>query len=458
MSFLRGLLWCLFFIALLAIGMYVTGNFAVSDYLTSFFLSLQPYLPLQLNFDQFLVVVTVVSLIVVAIVVSGCAGLIIYLGGRLSVAQQKQFGQAAASRRELGHVKEQQERQHQQLISLGQMLTKKLDKRILVQTLVEAASSITSVPQANSITSLWQWHFETDTLRFEMGRYCDESLYSRTEFAPTDMPFARVMQAQKPWLAQHGEKDLEIVKPEKAAQLGAATSVMIVPLIVEGTALGVLIVHCHPDVLKSYEQQRAFYDAMWGELSLALAIAIQGELAIIDRLTGVHNREYFMKRFIQEIDRANRYQFPLSVLMVDIDNFKAVNDMLGHPQGDAVLKIISKLIKKEIRAIDLLGRYGGEEFILLLPETGLGDDASSASGALLVAERIRKAVADEFQGLQKPLGLSISLGVAVRRFPQDREMDYKELIRLSDEQLYRAKTTGKNKVCVYTPDAPQGVT
>jgi diguanylate cyclase (GGDEF)-like protein len=141
--------------------------------------------------------------------------------------------------------------------------------------------------------------------------------------------------------------------------------------------------------------------------------------------------------------------------MMDIDNFKAVNDMLGHPQGDAVLKIIAKLIKKEIRAIDLLGRYGGEEFILLLPETGLGEDVSSASGALIVAERIRKAVADEFQGLQKPLNLSISLGLAVRRFPQDREMDHKELIRLADEQLYRAKTTGKNKVCVYTSDALQ---
>ena len=457
MSFLRGLLWCLFFIALLAVGMYVTGNFAVSDYLTSIFLTLQPYLPLQLNFDQFLVVVTIVSLLVVAMVVSGCAGLLVYMGGRLSVAQQKQFGQASASRRELGHVKEQHERQYQQLISLGQTLSKKLDKRLLSQAIVEAASSITSVAQTNSVTSLWLWHFETDTIRFEMGRYCDETLYAKTECLPTDMPFARVMQRQQLWLMPSGENELELVKREKTAQLGAATSVMVVPLVVESTVLGAVIVHCHLDVLKSYEQQRAFYDAMLGELSLALAVAIQGELAIIDRLTGVHNREYFMKRFIQEIDRATRYQFPLSVLMVDIDNFKAVNDMLGHPQGDAVLKLISKLIKKEIRAIDLLGRYGGEEFILLLPETGLGEEASSASGALLVAERIRKAVADEFQGLQKPLGLSISLGVVVRRFPQDRDMDHKELIRLADEQLYRAKTTGKNKVCVATPQAPQGV-
>jgi diguanylate cyclase (GGDEF)-like protein len=126
-----------------------------------------------------------------------------------------------------------------------------------------------------------------------------------------------------------------------------------------------------------------------------------------------------------------------------------VNDTLGHPQGDAVLKIISKLIKKEVRAIDLAGRYGGEEFVVLLPETGYGEESSSATGALVVAERIRKAIDDEFRGMQKPLSLTVSIGVAVRRFPQDRDADYRELVRWADEELYRAKTTGKNKACVY---------
>jgi len=457
MSFLKGLLWFLFFVVLLAVSMYATGNFALSDYLTELFLQWQPYLPMELNFDQFLVIVTVMSLIIVVIILSGCAGILMYTGARLSVAQQKQMGQAAAAKREITHIRDQHSRQYDQLILLGQTLTKRLDKRMLVQGIVEAASRNTSVSQASSVVSLWLLNFGTDTMRFEIGHYCDEAMFMKTEFQPSETPFSHVIQKKKPWLLAAGRAELSVVKPEKAEPLGAVSATMVVPLVVENTVLGVIMIFCHPDILKSYEEQKGFYDALWEELALALAIAVQGELAIIDRLTGVHNREYFLRRLSQELDRATRYQFPLSLLMVDIDNFKAVNDTLGHPQGDAVLRIISKIVKKEVRAIDLVGRYGGEEFIILLPETGLGADEASAAGALVVAERIRKGVDDEFRGLQKPLNLSISIGVAVRRFPEDRSMDQRELIRLADEQLYRAKTTGKNKVCVFTPEATQQV-
>ncbi|MDP3704174.1 MAG: GGDEF domain-containing protein [Candidatus Omnitrophota bacterium] len=456
MSFLKGLLWFLFFVVLLAVSMYMTGNFALSDYLTQMFLEFQPYLPMELNFDQFLVVVTVMSLIVVVIIVSGCAGLLVYMGARLSVAQQKQGGQAAAAKREISHIQEQHARQYDQLILLGQTLTKRLDKRVLVQGIVESASRNTSVGQASSVVSLWLLNFGTDTMQFEIGHYCDESFFQKTDSQLSELPFSRVAQEKKTWLLATGREQLSLVKPEKMAPLAAVSGTMVIPLVVENTVLGVLLVFCHPDILKSYTEQQAFYHALWEELALALAVAVQGELAIIDRLTGVHNREYFLRRLSQELDRATRYQFPLSLLMVDIDNFKAVNDMLGHPQGDAVLRIISKIVKKEVRAIDLVGRYGGEEFIILLPETGFGDDPmSAATGALLVAERIRKGVDDEFHGLQKPLNLGVSIGLCVRRMPEDRTMDQRELIRLADEQLYRAKATGKNKVCVYRPEAAQ---
>ena len=455
MSFLRGLLWFLFAIAVIAVAMYVTGNYELADRLTGLFLTVQPLLPISFNFDQFLVVVTVASLLVSALAIFGSAALIVFMATRLSVAQQKQLGHAAAAKREITHVTSQYQRQDEQLLQLGQTLTKRLDKRILTQAIVEAASRLASMPQTNSLVSLWLLRFETDTLRFETGLYCDETLFTRTEFQPADQPFARVTTAHKPWLSPALDQGMGLIKREKSSQVGSATGLMVVPLVIENAVLGVLIVFCHPDFLKSYERQKSYYDLMWGELALALAIALQGELAILDRLTGVLNREYFMKRLVEEVERSNRFQLPVSLLMIDIDDFKAVNDTLGHPQGDAVLKIIAKLIRKEVRAIDLAGRYGGEEFIVMLPETGFGSDGANASGALLVAERIRKAVDDEFRELQKPLNLSVSIGVAVRRFPEDRTVDYRELIRLADEQLYRAKTTGKNRVCALRPEKSQ---
>jgi len=453
MSFLRGLLWFLFAIGLIAVAMYITGNYELAQSLQSLFLAQS----ITFDFDKLLVIVTVASLILVALAVSGCTAAILFMAGRLSLTRQRQLGQAVAAKREVGHIGDQHQRQYDQLIALSQGLTKRLDKRVLVQGIVEAASRVTSVPQANSLVSLWLVHLETDTLGFEIGLYCDETLFTKTAFQPVDQPFSRVIPTQKAMVFSSWSEAGRIIKPEKAAQGGTATSMLVVPLVIENDVLGVLVMCCHPDIVKSYESQKPFYETLWGELTLALAIAIQGELAILDRLTGLHHREYFMKRLIQEVERANRFQFPLALLMIDIDNFKLVNDMLGHPQGDAVLRIVAKLTRKEVRAIDLAGRYGGEEFIILLPETGYGDETTSAAGALVVAERIRKAVDEEFHGLQKPLNLTVSIGVAVRRFPEDKTMDMRELIRLADEQLYRAKTTGKNKVCVYVPEKPQEV-
>jgi len=457
MGVLRGLLWVLCLAVFLAVCVYLAGNDAMADRLTGLFLTMQPWLPLTFRFDQFLIGLTLAALLLAILLVSVCAAALGIMAGRLSLAHQKGLGQAAAAQREIDLVKSHHRTQDEQLLALSQALTKRLDKRILVQGILEAASRIASVPQANSLASCWLLNFETDTFHFEMGLYCDETLFSKTDIPPTEPPFAQVLSARKVLVLPTWNSLATLVNRDKAT-LGSATGVLLVPMIIEESVLGILMLFCHPDVLKSYEERKTFYQALWGELALALAIAIQGAMAILDRLTGAHNREYFMKRLIQELERANRFQLSLSLLMVDIDNFKAVNDMLGHPQGDAVLKIISKLIRKEVRAIDLVGRYGGEEFIIMLPETGYGEGASSAaSGALLVAERIRKAVDDEFRGLQKPLNLTVSVGVAVRRFPEEREQDYRELLRLADEQLYRAKTTGKNRVCVVEPERPQEV-
>ena len=457
MRLLRTLIWMGGVVALLGAAAYLTARYEVADRLTGLFVTTQSWLPLTLKVEQFLVVLVVASLLAACATVVVGLSIIGVLAARFAVARQQPLSQVAAAKRQIAHLEEEHARYLEGLISTAQNLAKRLDKRVVVQAIVEAASRVTSGGQANSIVSLWLLRFETDTLVFETGCSCDETLFAQTEFQPTEQPFAHVLSTQKPWALLAGARETTLVKREKLGQLGPATGLLVVPLVIEHSTLGVLVVFCHPDVLKGDADQRLRYGATWAELTLALAIAIQGEIAILDRLTGVHNREYFMKRLIQEIERSNRYQLPLSLLMLDIDNFKAVNDTLGHPQGDAVLRIIAKLIRKEVRAIDLVGRYGGEEFIILLPETGYGGPGASIPGALVVAERIRKAVDEEFRGLQKPLNLTVSVGVSIRRFPEDREVDYRELIRLADEQLYRAKTTGKNKTCLLVPDTPQEV-
>ncbi|MBI2104863.1 MAG: GGDEF domain-containing protein [Candidatus Omnitrophica bacterium] len=447
------LFWVLAVAALFAIAIALTGGFALPDRLTAVFFQVQPWLPITFELEHFLVVLVVASLLLAALgfAVSGA------VVSRLLLRQSRKLGEVAAARREGERTQELHLQQYDQLGSLGQILSGQLDKRALAQHIVEAASRFTSLPQSSSLASLWILHFETDTFRFERGFYCDEALFTKTVFELNEPPFAQLVSTQQPWITVEAGVWKPLVKAEKADRLGAATGLMLIPLIIENSVLGVLAVFCHPEVVKAAGRHSAFYAAVWAELTLALAIAVQGEVAILDRLTGVHNREYFMKRLIQEIERADRYHLPLSLLMIDIDNFKPVNDTLGHQQGDAVLKIIAKLIKKAVRAIDLVGRYGGEEFIVMLPETGYGDEAGASGGALTVAERIRKAVDEEFRGLQKPLNLTISLGAAARRFPEDRAMGHQDLIRHADEQLYQAKTTGKNKVCLFQPEKPQQV-
>lgn len=455
MRFIRGLLWFLVVVAIVALAVYLTGGGEGMDRLTALFWAVQLRLPLAFNFEQFLVILCAVSVLVAFLVISGCAAILVVMANRHSRSAQQGVNQIAASKREIAHVREQHQRQYEALQSVGQALARRLDKELLLQALLDAASRVTTSAQANSLASLWLLDPETDAFRFERGLYCDETMFAKTEFQPTEPPFARVVPTQQPWRATTSPAEVPaFVKPDQYARLGAATGLILVPFVSEERVVAILAVFCHPDLLKSYETQEAFYNVMWTELGLAAVIAIQGAVTILDRLTGAHTREYFMKRLIQEIERANRYQLPLSFLMIDIDNFKLVNDMLGHQQGDAALKIVARLIRNHVRVIDLVGRYGGEEFVVMLPETGYGADLTSVAGAVVVAERIRKTVEAEFRGLQKPLNLTVSVGVAIRRFPEDRDADYQQLIRLADEQLYRAKTSGKNAVCSALPEAP----
>ncbi|NTV52954.1 MAG: diguanylate cyclase [Candidatus Firestonebacteria bacterium] len=169
------------------------------------------------------------------------------------------------------------------------------------------------------------------------------------------------------------------------------------------------------------------------------------ELSMTDPLTGLYNRRYLMERFHEELERAKRYQYPIACLKVDVDDFKLLNEAHGHMKGDQVLQQLAILLKNTNRVVDILARYGGEQFLLILPQTNLG-------GAEAVGERYRQQVqsAQIFQN-DPALRITVSLGVAA--YATETIDTEEELLRQADEALLEAKRLGKNRLVLAQPGA-----
>ncbi len=164
------------------------------------------------------------------------------------------------------------------------------------------------------------------------------------------------------------------------------------------------------------------------------------QLATHDPLTGLANRRKFVERFAYEMARADRIRMPPSLLMIDIDHFKAINDQHGHLAGDACLKALAARLAESVRAVDLVARFGGEEFVVLLPET-------SVAQSLIAAERMRFKVEAQPVGIgdgAPPAALTISVGAASAA---GAATTLDEILARADEAVYRAKHAGRNQVC-----------
>ncbi|MEW6075338.1 MAG: GGDEF domain-containing protein [Candidatus Omnitrophota bacterium] len=177
-------------------------------------------------------------------------------------------------------------------------------------------------------------------------------------------------------------------------------------------------------------------------LAIKRAILYQkvNELAITDGLTQVLSRRYWFERFNEELERSKKLGHALSCLMIDIDHFKEYNDQYGHLVGDSILKEVSRTIKENIREIDIMGRYGGEEFCVVLTETEK-EDAGFVANRILQAVQQRKIVAYD-----ETFTITISIGIAM--FPGNAQ-ECNLLIDKADKALYEAKRSGRNKVCAY---------
>ncbi len=222
------------------------------------------------------------------------------------------------------------------------------------------------------------------------------------------------------------------------------------PLAVEGEILGCLSLNSdQPNAFDAQDLQ--FLSVIGYQMAASLKhfqrFSSVKNMATYDTLTGLYNRRYFEERLGVEAEKSFYSGIPLSLVMVDIDHFKKVNDTFGHTEGDQILCRISSLLKNSVRRKDTVARYGGEEFILILPEAGLEQ-------SFVIAERIRQSVENTlFEVGRAQVNLTLSMGIS--SFPSHRVKSKEELIKIADQALYDAKRGGRNKVCIFTEKSSQ---
>jgi len=220
-----------------------------------------------------------------------------------------------------------------------------------------------------------------------------------------------------------------------------------VPIFMYGGCEGVLAIQSRtPNAFGSGHQR--VLESIGLQVAAALQNAHLYEMAMVDGLTGLFVRRYFDARIEEEIERSKRYGTPFSVVMMDVDDFKRLNDTHGHLAGDRVLRGVAQLVRSQMRGVDTAARYGGEEIAIILPRTEM-------VAALNQAERIRAAIADhritiDGTGASPVLGVTASFGIAA--YPESGASTAEELVKRADRALYRAKKTGKNRVELYWVD------
>lgn len=324
------------------------------------------------------------------------------------------------------------------LFEIGKTISSSLDLDNTLKIVLDSAIKLTGT-EAGSIALLDEDSNEL-VIRAATGFSKDFLHAHRWKVRPEGMT-AKILSWPDPFILSDALKDPTFNNP--IALREGIRSLIAVPLFFDDKTIGILYVDdFEPRTFSSSEVR------LVSILATQAAIAINNAqmheqarwLAITDGLTEVYNHRFFQEQLSNETKRAERYNHDLSIIMMDIDYFKEYNDCFGHKKGDQILRVIAKLIAQYTRKSDIVARYGGDEFVVILPET-------TKSKALDLAERIRTRIegselakSEEFRNGN----LTISLGVA--SFPEDAK-SASELIDIVDGVLYLAKEGGKNKAC-----------
>lgn len=215
-------------------------------------------------------------------------------------------------------------------------------------------------------------------------------------------------------------------------------SLLLIPLIVSEQPLG-LLVFGRKEADSFSPEDLFFFESLAGQIAVAFdrsqLYTKTKELSVTDELTSLYNRRYFQNVLHMELKRAIRFRRSLSLLMIDVDHFKTYNDRYGHMRGDLALKSIAAELVKNVRELDTVARFGGEEFIVLLTDTPYGD-------ALKVGEKLRASIENSIEGH------TVSIGVS--SYPEHADTE-EDLINTADIALYQAKTHGRNQVKGFVP-------
>jgi two-component system cell cycle response regulator len=265
-------------------------------------------------------------------------------------------------------------------------------------------------------------------------------------FVPSRSP--QLTMPPKPLLGPYVPSMHHAVLPNPPAGL---QSVALVPLLRHQRIIGSLNLGSLDPTRFTPALGTDFIEHMASIIAICLENVISNEMlkyiGLTDSLTGVYNRRYIDRRLLEEIARARRQAYRLSCMYIDIDHFKAVNDSVGHQGGDEVLREVAARIKAELRLSDALGRFGGEEFVVLLIDANL-------ESATMVAQRIRASIADKPFELSsgERLPVSVSIGVAtLDDFERDHAIEgvAQQLVAHADSALYQAKENGRNRVVTF---------
>lgn len=251
---------------------------------------------------------------------------------------------------------------------------------------------------------------------------------------------------RKPIITNLGSADPRFIVKEV---LSNTKSLLCVPLIAKGEVIGVINITNKKHNKLFNQKDLEFITSLANQAAIAIDNAKLYELATKDGMTKLYIYRHFYTLLENEIRRCSRYKRNMSLLMMDIDNFKRINDTYGHLTGDTILKRLAAVLQETVRKIDIPARYGGEEFVVILPETDKKD-------ACVIAERIRKNIAKIVVKVNETENLSPTVSMGVAQYTTDGQ-DPKTLINAADTALYYSKHNGKNMVSTYEKDGCQKV-